>query len=44
MKFYLALWLGKIINLLIRMIDKSRGSNLSGEKAIVVDPADDKKV
>ena len=38
MKFYLALWLGKIINLLIRMIDKSRGSNLSGEKAIVVDP------
>lgn len=38
MKFYLALWLGKIINLLIRMIDKSRGSNLSGEKAIVIDP------
>ena len=38
MKFYLALWLGQIINLLIRMIDKSRGSNLSGEKAIVVDP------
>lgn len=38
MKFYLALWLGKIINLLIKMIDKSRGSNLSGEKAIVVDP------
>ncbi len=38
MKFYLALWLGKIINLLIRMIDKSRGSNLSGEKAILIDP------
>lgn len=44
MKFYLALWLGKIINLLIRMIDKSRGSNLSGEKAIVVDPQMIKKI
>ncbi len=38
MKFYIALWLGKFINFLINIIDKSRGSNLSGEKAIIVDP------
>jgi UDP-N-acetylmuramyl tripeptide synthase len=38
MKFYIALWYAKIINLLINIIDKSRGSNLSGEKAMKIDP------
>ena len=38
MKFLIALWMGKLINLLIRIVDKSRGSNLSGEKAVAVDP------
>lgn len=38
MKFLIALWTAKIINWLINMIDKSRGSNLSGEKALKIDP------
>lgn len=38
MKFYLALWTGKFINFLINIIDKKRGSNFSGEKAIMIDP------
>ncbi len=38
MKFYIALWVGKFINFLINIIDKRRGSNLSGEKAIKIDP------
>ena len=38
MRFLMALWLGKAINFLINIIDKSRGSNFSGEKALIVDP------
>ena len=38
MKFYIALWIGKFINFLINIIDKKRGSNFSGEKAIMIDP------
>ena len=38
MKFLIALWLGKGINFLINIIDKTRGSNFSGEKALKVDP------
>ena len=37
MKFIIALWLGKFINLLINVIDKRRGSNFSGEKAMKLD-------
>ena len=38
MRFLMALWLGKAINFLINIIDKSRGSNFSGEKALKVCP------
>ncbi len=38
MKFYLALWFAKIINVIINIVDKSRGSNFSGEKAMRIDP------
>lgn len=38
MRFYLALWLAKIINTLINLVSKGRGSNLSGEKAMAIDP------
>ncbi|MDD4377856.1 MAG: MurT ligase domain-containing protein [Eubacteriales bacterium] len=38
MRFYIALWFAKLINLLINVIDKSRGSNFSGEKALKIDP------
>lgn len=38
MKFLLSLWLGKFVNFLINIIDKERGSNLSGEKALKLDP------
>ena len=38
MKFYMALWLAKIINLAISLIDKKRGTNLPGEKALAIDP------
>lgn len=38
MKFYLALWCAKIINGLINLVSKGRGSNLSGEKAMLIDP------
>ena len=37
MKFLLALWFGKAINFLINIIDKTRGSNFSGEKALLID-------
>ncbi len=38
MKFYIALWFAKIINVIINIVDKSRGSNFSGEKAMKIDP------
>ncbi|WP_425757436.1 MurT ligase domain-containing protein [Ihubacter sp. rT4E-8] len=38
MKFYLALWFAKIINVIINIVDKSRGSNFSGQKAMKIDP------
>lgn len=38
MKFLLSLWVGKFINFLINIIDKKRGSNFSGEKALKIDP------
>lgn len=38
MRFIIALWFGKFINLLINIIDKTRGSNFSGEKALKIDP------
>lgn len=38
MRFLIALWIGKAINFLINIIDKSRGSNFSGEKALLFDP------
>ncbi|MBQ1406899.1 MAG: Mur ligase family protein, partial [Eubacterium sp.] len=38
MRFLIALWAGKFIGFLIRLIDESRGSNLSGEKAMAIDP------
>lgn len=38
MKFYLALWYAKAINCLINLVSKGRGSNLSGEKALLIDP------
>ena len=38
MKFYLALWFAKLINVIINIVDKSRGSNFSGEKAMRIDP------
>ena len=38
MKFLIALWVGKFINVLINIIDKTRGSNFSGEKALKIDP------
>ena len=37
MKFIIALWLGKLINLLVSIIDKSRGSNLAGQWAMKID-------
>lgn len=37
MRFIIALWFGKLINLLINLIDKKRGSNFSGEKAMKID-------
>lgn len=38
MKFYIALWYAKLINIVINIVDKSRGSNLSGKKAMKIDP------
>lgn len=37
MKFIIALWFGKIINFLVGIIDKSRGSNLAGQWAMKLD-------
>lgn len=38
MRFLLALWMAKLMNLAISIIDSSRGTNLAGEKALKVDP------
>ncbi len=38
MKFIIALWFGKLINLIIGKVDKNRGTNLSGVKAMKIDP------
>lgn len=38
MRFYIALWFAKLINVIINIVDKSRGSNLSGQKAMKIDP------
>lgn len=38
MKFLIALWFAKLINVIINIVDKSRGSNFSGEKAMKIDP------
>ena len=38
MRFLIALWFGKFLNFLINIIDKTRGSNFSGEKALRIDP------
>lgn len=38
MRFTFALWYAKLINKLINLVDKSRGSNLSGEQALRIDP------
>lgn len=38
MKFYIALWFAKVINWGIGLIDKKRGTNLPGEKALIIDP------
>lgn len=37
MRFYIALWVGKLIAALVNIIDKNRGSNFAGEKAIKID-------
>ncbi len=37
MKFIIALWFGKFLNFLINIVDKTRGSNFSGEKALLID-------
>ena len=37
MKFIIALWFGKMINFLVSIIDKSRGSNLAGQWAMKID-------
>ena len=38
MRFLIALWMAKLINALIGVIDASRGTNLAGEKAMMLDP------
>lgn len=38
MRFYLALYFAKVLNFIINIVDKTRGSNLSGEKAMKIDP------
>jgi UDP-N-acetylmuramyl tripeptide synthase len=38
MRFVIALWFGKLINLIIGIVDKNRGTNLSGVKAMKIDP------
>ena len=38
MKFIIALWYGKLINKLVNLIDKSRGSNVAGQHAMKIDP------
>lgn len=38
MRFYLALWFSKFLNFIINIIDDSKGSNFSGDKALKIDP------
>ena len=38
MRFYMALWFAKILNWGISLVDKERGTNLPGEKALAIDP------
>lgn len=38
MKFYLALWFSKLMGLAIKLVSKDRGTNLPGEKALLIDP------
>ncbi len=38
MKFYFALWFAKLMGLAIKLVSKDRGTNLPGEKALVIDP------
>ena len=37
MRFIIALWFGKLINFFINLIDRNRGTNFSGEKAMRID-------
>ena len=38
LRFYLALWMSKIVAIIIRIIDESRGTNLPGAVALKIDP------
>lgn len=38
MRFYIALWFSKLLNFIINIIDDTKGSNFSGEKALKIDP------
>ena len=38
MRFYIALWFAKILNMIINIVDRNRGTNLSGKKAMAIDP------
>ena len=38
MRFFPALWLGKLLNVAINIIDKNRGSNFSGQWVMKADP------
>lgn len=38
MRFIIALWAGKLINFIIKIVDNSRGSNRAGRKALQIDP------
>lgn len=38
MKFYFALWFAKVLGGVINIINKERGTNLPGEKALKIDP------
>lgn len=38
MRFYIALWFGKIIGIIGNLIDKNRGSKYAGQKAMGIDP------
>lgn len=36
MSFYIALWLGKILNIIINVVDKNRGTNFAGKQALKI--------